>query len=153
MTILRKILRAGVNVQDKAPKIRSRSNAWEKPIPPAPSTVACLRHMKETNLLEPEGSLHHPPAHCPPPSPPPGLMGPPSCLPIKGLSRKPSTPLPHSPTALTWPRCSHRLLFLPLVLAPSTHPPYSHHMTFAKCKISTLLALTLQLLFAYSLED
>lgn len=97
MTILRKILRAGVNVQDKAPKIRSRSNAWEKPIPPAPSTVACLRHMKETNLLEPEGSLHHPPAHCPPPSPPPGLMGPPSCLPIKGLSRKPSTPLPHHP--------------------------------------------------------
>ena len=105
MTILTKILRIGVNIQDKAPKIQSRSNAWEKPISPAPSTMACLGHMEETNLLDSKWSLHSPPAHFPThlsthtswtdAKYTPQLMGPPSCLPIKGLSRKPSAPLPH----------------------------------------------------------
>lgn len=89
----------------QTPKIQSRSNAWEKPIPPAPSTVACLGHMEETNLLDPKGSLYSPPARFPTPLSTSWtdakdtleLMGPPSCLPIKGLSRKPSTPLPHHP--------------------------------------------------------
>lgn len=70
-----------------------------------------------------------------------------------GLMSRPAPLSPPPPAALTWPRSSHRLLFLPLVLAPSTRPPHSHHMTLVKCKISKLVALNPQLLFPYSLED